>query len=175
VEGRALAPCVHHQAAALKDTWHRKVVRDDLLRQFAQARLASDRHQMSYQHRTNSLGLIFVDKRRRLGLAWFDDVVAAAHDQGRVPFFVRDRDQRDMLDKAQTYRRVCSNVMLDPKSYSGVRRDRTCCDEKLRVSWDRVDSRAALVKSLVDALVGCSLCMLGDDAGYDGSRQLFCD
>ena len=43
VHDRALAPCVHREAAALKDPLHRKVVREDLRHQFAQACLASDR------------------------------------------------------------------------------------------------------------------------------------
>jgi hypothetical protein len=46
---------------------------------------------MSQQRGANPVGLIFVDEPERdLGLAWFDDVIAAA-DQGRAPVLVRDR------------------------------------------------------------------------------------
>src|SRR5208282_6766181 len=55
---------------------------------------------MPYQRGANPLALIFVDKPEGdLGLARFDDVIAAAADQGRAPVFVRDSDQSDMLDE----------------------------------------------------------------------------
>ncbi len=55
---------------------------------------------MPYQRGANPLALIFVDKPEGdLGLARFDDDIAAAADQGRAPVFVRDRNQRDMLDE----------------------------------------------------------------------------
>ncbi len=55
---------------------------------------------MPYQRGANPLALIFVDKPEGdLGLARFDDDIAAAADQGRAPVVVRDRDQRDMFDE----------------------------------------------------------------------------
>jgi len=67
---------------------------------------------MSYQRGANPLGLIFVDKPEGdLGLAWFDDVLAAAPDQGRAPVFVRDRDQRDVLDEVDVEEIVGKSIL----------------------------------------------------------------
>src|SRR5271165_1024786 len=133
VDDSALAPCVHREAASLKDLERRKVAREDLRHQFAQACLTRDRHEVSQQRGADPLALIFVDKPEGdLGLAWFDDVIAAAADQGRAPVFVRDRNQRDMLDEVYVEKIVglfLGNLAFGRKE-AKIARFRTCPRER---------------------------------------------
>ncbi len=95
--------------------------------------LAPDRRQMSQERGANPLGPIFVDEREdNLGLAGLDDDVAAAADQGRAPVFIRDRDQRDMLNEVDVEEIVglfLGNFPFDRKE-TKVERFRACPRER---------------------------------------------
>lgn len=74
---------------------------------------------MPHQCGANPPGLIVVNQREgRLGLAGLNNDVAAASDQGRVPVFIHDRDQCDLLDEVDVEEIVglfLGNLALDCK------------------------------------------------------------